>query len=380
MSGNANPFEPPAGGLSLYLHVPFCERKCPYCAFESKVPSEGEKDLWLEMVERELHWWEARLGRPSLATCYIGGGTPTVLSGPEWARLAEMLESHFTFDADAEVTVEANPNSLSADHLLFWREWRTTRVSIGVQSFDDAELAQLGRLHTAARACEAISASLASGFSVNADFMFGLPGQTFRNWARTLSQAAASGIAHISLYQLTIEPGTEWGSMPEDELSDGYLPYRWAQWYLPLKGFGQYEIANFAKYGHESRHNINYWKEGDYLGIGPGASGHIKGWRYKNISGLSRYSGSLKKGASAIASGERLKGSRRASEAAVLALRMKQGIEMEAFAQKYGSDEESRIIKLLEAFPEDLYSVSGNRISLTPKGMRVANRIWSELV
>jgi len=380
MPENMNPFEPPAGGLSLYLHVPFCERKCPYCAFESKVPSEGEKELWLQTVERELLWWESRIGRPLLLTCYIGGGTPTVLSGPEWIRLAEMLERHFTFDAGAEVTVEANPNSLRAEHLLFWRDWRTTRVSIGAQSFDDAELIQLGRLHSAARAWEAISASLASGFSVNADFMFGLPGQTFRNWARTLSQAAGSGIAHISLYQLTIEPGTAWESMPEEELSDGYLPYRWAQWYLPSKGFGQYEIANFAKRGHESRHNINYWKEGDCLGIGPGASGQIRGWRYKNISGLGGYLDSLKSGKSAIASGERLTGSRRASEAAVLALRMKQGIEREAFARKYGPDEESRVIKILEAFPGDLYSVGTDRICLTPKGMRVANRIWSELV
>ncbi len=380
MPKKETPFEPPARGLSLYLHVPFCERKCPYCAFESKIPLDGEKDLWLEMVQKELEWWGRRIGRPTLSTCYIGGGTPTVLDPLEWQRLADILDMHFMFEPDAEVTVEANPNSLKAGHLLFWRDWRVTRVSVGVQSFDDAELLQLGRLHSGSQAYEAISASMASGFSVSADFMFGLPGQTFRNWARTISQAVASGIGHISLYQLTIEPGTEWEYMSEDELSGGYLPYRWVQWYLPVKGFGQYEIANFAKPGNESRHNINYWKDGDYLGIGPGASGSLRGWRYKNISSLKDYSRSLQAGGCVLASGERLSRSRDASQAMVLALRMKSGTDRKSFVQKYGLDEELRLLKILKSFPEDLYNITQEEVSLTAKGMRVANRIWSELI
>ncbi|MDD4160033.1 MAG: radical SAM family heme chaperone HemW [Synergistaceae bacterium] len=380
MTRGTNPFEPPAGGLSLYIHVPFCERKCPYCAFESKVPSDSDTDLWLETLGKELEWWIKRIGTPSLHTCYIGGGTPTVINGPQWLRLSEMLDSHFRFDPDAEVTAEANPNSLKADHLLLWRDWRVNRVSIGVQSFDDAELMQLGRLHSAAQAYEAISASLASGFSVSADFMFGLPGQTFRNWARTLNQAVKSGINHVSLYQLTLEPGTPWESMPEQDLSDGYLPYRWAQWYMPRKGYNQYEIANFAKNGHASRHNINYWEEGQYLGIGPGASGYLNGWRYKNISALNEYSRLLDRGGSAIASGERLSGEKKASEAAVLALRMSKGIDRKEFSLKYGIFQERKIIEKLSRFPEDLYNISEKNISLTLKGMRVANRIWSELV
>lgn len=380
MTQSINPFEPPAGGLSLYIHVPFCERKCPYCAFESKVPSEGDADLWLEMISKELSWWKKRIAKPSIATCYIGGGTPTVITGPQWLRLAEIIDSHFIFEPDAEFTVEANPNSLKADHLLFWRDWRVTRVSIGVQSFDDTELLQLGRLHSAAQAYEAISASLASGFSVSADFMFGLPGQTFRNWARTLREAVGSGISHISLYQLTLEQGTPWESMAEEDLSDGYLPYRWAQWYMPRKGYNQYEIANFAKEGHESRHNINYWKEGQYLGIGPGASGCLKGWRYKNVSGISSYTKMLNKGNCVIVSGERLSGEKRASEAAILSLRMTKGIDRREFSCNYGISEELKVIEKLSRFPEDLYLISDKKISLTSKGMRVANRIWSELV
>lgn len=375
-----NPFEPPARGLSLYIHVPFCERKCPYCAFESNVPLDGERDSWLEMLSKELKWWEKRIGKPSLATCYIGGGTPTVINGPQWLRLSEIIDDNFTFESDAEVTVEANPNSLKADHLLFWRDWRVTRVSIGVQSFDDAELQQLGRLHNASQAYEAISSSLASGFSVSADFMFGLPGQTFKNWARTISQAVKSGIDHISLYQLTIEPGTLWESMSEKDLSGGYLPYRWAQWYMPRKNYNQYEIANFAKKGEESRHNINYWEEGEYLGIGPGASGSLKGWRYKNASGMSSYSEMLNNDRGVIISGEKLSGDDRASEAAILALRMVKGINRKEFSGKYGVLEEQKLIEKFSRFPDDLYFISEKKIFLTPKGMRVANRIWSELL
>lgn len=380
MTKSENPFEPPLGGLSLYLHVPFCERKCPYCAFESQTPSEGEKDLWLEMISKELQWWSKRIGRPTLSTLYIGGGTPTVLDVNQWRKLTEILDKFFSFEDRAEVAVEANPNSLKSDHLFLFRDWRVTRVSIGVQSFDDAELHQLGRLHNATQAFEAVSASLASGFSVNADFMFGLPGQTFANWARTLHQAAHSGVHHISLYQLSIEPGTPWESLSEDDLSDGYAPYRWAQWYMPRKGYNQYEISNFSKPGHESRHNMNYWSEKDYLGIGPGASGYIKGWRYKNVSGLTTYSAMLKKGRGAIASGEKLFGSEKAAEAAILALRMSVGINRREFLQKYGVSEEKRILDKFSQFPENLYLITDNNISLTFKGMRVANRIWSELI
>jgi oxygen-independent coproporphyrinogen-3 oxidase len=380
MTKSENPFEPPTRGLSLYIHVPFCERKCHYCAFESQVPSEGEKDLWLEMISKELGWWNKRIGRPTLSTLYIGGGTPTVLDVHQWRKLTETIDSFFSFENKSEVAVEANPNSLKSEHLLFFRDWRVTRISIGVQSFDDAELHQLGRLHTAAQAYEAISASLASGFSVNADFMFGLPSQTFANWARTLQQAAHSGIHHISLYQLSIEPGTPWESLSEDDLSDGYAPYRWAQWYMPQKGYNQYEISNFAKPGHESKHNMNYWSEKDYLGIGPGASGYIKGWRYKNVSGMAGYTKMLNEGRGVIVSGERLSVSKKAGEVAVLALRMSKGLDRGEFLQKYGVSEENRILDKFSQFPEDLYVITDNNIFLTPKGMRVANRIWSELV
>ena len=375
-----NPFEPPSWGLSLYIHVPFCERKCCYCAFESAVPGLGDCEKWLNLLNKELDWWNSRIGRPLLNTCYIGGGTPTVLNGPQWLRLTQIIDAHFRFAPDAEVTVEANPNSLITEHLLTWRDWRVSRVSIGVQSFDDAELKMLGRLHSASQAYCAISSALAGGFAVSADLMFGLPHQTFENWCRSLKDAVSSGIHHISLYQLSLEAGTPWENMPKELLSDGYLPYRWAQWYMSRKGFNQYEVANFAKAGYESRHNLNYWRSGEYLGVGAGASGCLCGWRYKNTGVLKEYEMRLGRGLGAMESGERLDRASAAKESAVLALRTTAGIDNIAFIAVYGKSAFEEISETLKTFPRDLYTIDEQKTTLTKKGMRVANAIWTELV
>jgi oxygen-independent coproporphyrinogen-3 oxidase len=374
-----NPFEPPNRGLSLYIHIPFCERKCNYCAFDSAVPSDGDCDRYLELLDKEFAWWTRRIGNPLICTCYIGGGTPTVLGHSQWERLIKSIDSHFHFTDDAEVTVEANPNSLTASYLQLWRDWRINRVSIGVQSFDDDELRMLGRLHNSMQAREAISCALASGFSVSADFMFGLPGQTFLKWGRTLREAAHSGLHHVSLYQLSVEEGTPFAAA-NLRLPEGYESYRWAQWYLPKKNYIQYEISNFALPGHESRHNLNYWHEGEYLGMGPSAAGYIAGWRYKNASGLKNYAERLGSGKGAILSGERLNVEQRSREAAVLALRTSAGIDREKYKAAFGKYAELSILNALSKFSEELVSVTDENIVLTKKGMRIANRIWSEII
>lgn len=375
-----NPFEPSERGLSLYIHVPFCERKCNYCAFESGVPAPGERELWLELLEKELCWWGARIGRPRLTTCYIGGGTPTVLGASLWRGLCALLERLFIFTEGCEVTVEANPNSLNGEHLLIWRDWRVTRVSLGVQSFDETKLAMLGRLHSPGQAYGAVSAALASGFAVNADFMFGLPCQTLQNWGRTLREAVSCGAEHISLYQLSPEPGTPWENLDASLLPDGYAQYRWAQWYLPRKGFAQYEISNFARPGRQSGHNLNYWRGGEYLGAGRGASGYLGGWRYKNFGEPDLYAGALFSGLMPVAEGERLTDAERAREAAVLALRTVSGIIIREYVKEFGAAALSGIVEALKTMPSDLYRITGENISLTRKGMRVANRIWAELI
>lgn len=365
---------------SLYVHVPFCERKCNYCAFESAPPRYGDFGLYLSSLKKELSLRRAELGRMTLDTCYVGGGTPTVLPPQTWNGLIATLEEFFDFAPDAEVTVEANPNSLRAEHLIAWREWRVTRVSIGVQSFDGAELEMMGRLHSAAQARGAISAALAAGFSVSADFIFGLPHQSLENWARTLREAVRCGLSHISLYQLSLEPGTPWENLPREVMPDGYAHYRWAQWYLPRHGYAQYEIANFARPGKESRHNLNYWRESEYLGIGPGAASCIGGARIKNSGLLREYADALEAGKLPISESERLGSEARGREAAVLALRTAEGIKRAEFAQKFGAASLARVERIMKDFPENLYESDERGIRLTKSGMRVANLIWQELV
>lgn len=375
-----NPFSPPPSAVSLYVHVPFCENKCNYCAFESRVPCAGEIEDWLYLLKKELAWWGSRIGKPKISTCYVGGGTPTVLNGVQWIELCALLEESFDLTECDEITVEANPNSLAAEHLHTWRDWRVTRVSIGVQSFDESELTMLGRLHTPRQAYGAISAALAAGFSVSADFMFGLPYQTLHNWARTLREAVSSGINHISVYQLSIEPGTPWENLDDSILPGGYSQYRWAQQYLPRKGFEQYEIANFARAGKESRHNLNYWLGGEYIGVGPAASGYIGGWRYKNLSERQPYADTVNCGGSPIAEGERLSDRARSRESAILALRTFRGINRREYEQEFGLQALAEIENTLKGLPVGLYDITRERIVLTKKGMRVANRIWVELI
>lgn len=364
---------------SLYIHVPFCERKCNYCAFESAVPRGGDFDLWLEMLGLEFGLRCAG-ERPRLDTCYIGGGTPTVLPPRIWESLADLIERHFDFAGGAEITVEANPNSLRAEHLLIWRDWRVTRVSVGVQSFDGAELEMMGRLHNERQAHDALSAALAQGFRVSADFIFGLPFQTLENWARTLKTAVRCGLHHISLYQLSIEEGTPWETMDTKTLGDGYWHYRWAQWYLPFRGYGQYEISNFAKPGMESLHNMNYWDDGEYIGVGPGAASYICGRREKNFGALDVWAGKLKAGRLPVCESETLDPDKRWREAAVLALRTSAGIDKKAFTERFGTKSYISARNILEDFPSELREIDERGVRLTKRGMRVANIIWSELI
>jgi len=195
-----------------------------------------------------------------------------------------------------------------------------------------------------------------------------------------LKEAASFGLDHISLYQLSVEKGTPWENIGAEKLSDGYAPYRFAQWYLPQKGYGQYEISNFAKHGKESRHNLNYWLEGEYIGAGPAAAGYVNGTRYKNFGALDAYAKKIFARELPVEEEETLPTSQRAKEAAVLALRTAEGIRREAFIKEYGKTSYDEISEALERVPEDLYKRDERGTRLTKKGMRVANLIWEELL
>lgn len=365
--------------LSVYIHIPFCEKKCPYCAFASYAQDNAAKEVYLGRLERELAFWCSRLGEISARTLYVGGGTPSCLSLRQWEKLAGIFEKNFDTSVCAEFTVEANPNSLTNELLAFWKRIGVTRVSIGVQSLVDDELKFLGRLHNAKQAFDAVKNAVDAGFAVNADFMFGLPRQSVERWQKTLETAVQLGLSHISLYQLTIEEGTPFAKTALD-LPDGYEQYLFAQEYLPANGYKQYEIANFALCGNESRHNMNYWRGGDYLGIGVSATGYLDGERYTNESGLERYCEMIEKNGKAAVFSEKLDNAAAAREASVLQLRMTEGIDRVKYRAKYGDAAEKYVLAALKDFPQELYAVTDKNIAFTQAGMRVANRIWEALV
>ncbi|MDR1917326.1 MAG: radical SAM family heme chaperone HemW [Synergistaceae bacterium] len=371
---------------SLYLHVPFCESKCPYCAFSSAEKSGRDEEVYLDSIALEMALRAPDAG--TLDTLYIGGGTPSVLSRDAWRAVIELLEKFFTLSSSAEVTVEANPSSLKHEHLELWRNWRVNRLSLGVQSFDDARLAFLGRIHSSHQAVKAVELSLSSGFSVSLDLMFGLPSNTpgiheeLREWAGTLRSAIELRPHHISVYQLTIEPDTPFDRLYSDSplMSDGYVPYRYAQWFLPRLGYEQYEVASFALPGHESRHNLNYWSDDGYIGIGPSAWGCVNEVRYKNTPRLVDYAAILASGGDPITSTERLEGERVARQAAVLALRTRSGINWEKFQARYGKIFAKAIKNDLKFIPNDLISSDGFNTRLTKKGLRLGNAVWASII
>ncbi|MBP8673060.1 MAG: coproporphyrinogen III oxidase family protein [Synergistales bacterium] len=356
-------------------------RKCPYCPFYSFRASEEEMALYLDALRAEFALWKDLCGRlPIVNTLYLGGGTPTVLPPHLWERLIGLLDGALDFVPCLEVTVEANPDSLSPDHLRIFKEWRINRLSVGVQSFDDHELSWLARSYDRHQAIEAVERSVSAGFAVSVDLLFGLYGQTLRKWHKSVALTLALGVSHLSTYQLTLEPGTPWGSSQPEGLPNGYPFYRWAQWYLEKKGFMQYEIASFSLPGKWCHHNLAYWHGGNVLGLGAGAWSYLEGLRFGNVNSYSRYMESIAERALPVAFWERLDGEKRAREAAVLALRTRWGISIESFIRKYGLSYTKKILDSMDNFPEECLVVGRGRIALSKKGRRVANALWADII
>jgi len=268
--------------LSLYIHLPWCIKKCPYCDFNSHAtnsevfPEEAYVDALISDLESELpRIW----GRP-IVSIFIGGGTPSLFSAEAINRLMAALRERLTFYHNTEITMEANPGTAEADRFKAYRESGINRLSIGVQSFDDEKLKSLGRIHNSAEALSAIAMAKDAGFNeINIDLMFGLPGQSVDQAMSDLEVAMEQQPTHLSWYQLTIEPNTVFYSKPSVLPVDDLLwdMQKQGQAYLSAKGFDQYEVSAYARKGdnHQCQHNLNYWQFGDYLGIGAGAHGKL---------------------------------------------------------------------------------------------------------
>jgi len=371
-----------SGFFSIYFHIPFCLRKCPYCSFFSVPTTPGECEKYLDLLKKEILFYRSFLREGSEAsTLYFGGGTPTMLTPDQWDDLLSFIGENIPISPTAEITVEANPESFTERHAAAWRKGRVSRVSIGVQSFFDRDLLWLGRPHDASKARKAVRTAVREGFSVSTDLMFGLRNQTLRSWASSVKTALELGAGHISIYQLSIDEGCRWHSSPPSGMAEGYPFYRWSQWYLPRKGFSQYEIASFSRPGLHSRHNTAYWRRDPVLGLGAGAWGFLGEKRYRNEDSLEGYASSVQEQGGSVAEIESVSGEKAAREAAVLLLRTKWGISFDTFSHKYGQAVLDSILDTLRReAPGDCLSENPGSLSLTPKGMRVANALWSLIV
>ena len=269
------------GGFALYVHWPFCRAKCPYCDFNSHVRAGVDHQRWAKALLAELDHFAALTPGRELASIFFGGGTPSLMAPATVAAVIERAAAHWPFAADIEITLEANPTSVEAERFRGFRAAGVNRVSLGVQALDDGDLRFLGREHSVAEALAALEIAAATFPRRSFDLIYARPGQTEAGWRDELRRALALADGHLSLYQLTIEPGTRFHAMvaqgqlvPLDQDRQGAI-YELTQAMLGEAGLPAYEISNHARPGQESRHNLVYWRYGEYVGVGPGAHGRL---------------------------------------------------------------------------------------------------------
>jgi oxygen-independent coproporphyrinogen-3 oxidase len=328
--------------LALYVHWPFCVSKCPYCDFNSHVRDAIDQDAWREALLADLAH-EARLlpGR-KLTSIFFGGGTPSLMEPATVAAVIDAASAHWAAAHDIEITLEANPNSVEAARFADLAQAGVNRVSLGLQSFDDNALAFLGRAHSAREGFAALQTAQKNFRRVTFDLIYALPGDTEDSWSATLAQALSLGTSHLSLYQLTIEPGTRFASMvarrefdPLDSDAAAAL-YELTDAMTSTAGMPAYEISNHARAGRESRHNLTYWRYGDYAGIGPGAHGRRLGHRTVRHKKPENFLSALARNGHGIAEEARLSAVEAADEALVMGLRLREGIDAEGTADRFG--------------------------------------------
>jgi oxygen-independent coproporphyrinogen-3 oxidase len=375
--------------LGLYIHVPFCARKCRYCDFASR-PLAGDRQPvadYLRALEREAEQRRAEIARP-LQSIYLGGGTPTMLTPRELARLWDEIVAPFPRLPDAEITLEANPGTLTAEHLRVIAGLPFTRVSLGAQSFDAGELRMLGRIHTPDDVEESVAALRAAGIAqINVDLMYGLPQQTAARWRATLERALALGTDHLSCYALMMEEDTPLTADIEAGILS--LPGEEEEWefatilhaLLAEHGLAQYEVSNAARPGAESRHNLGYWLGRDYLGLGPAAASAIGGVRWRNAAGLEDYAGRLRDGQSAVEYVERLSAASRLLERVMLGLRLRDGFDLACAERECACALNELageiVVELIEA---GLLERQGDVLRLTAEGYPLANQVVTRMM
>lgn len=375
--------------LGLYLHFPFCKSKCPYCDFNSyQLKEENQISSYISAFYQEITTYSKKLKKNKVKTIYLGGGTPTILSGVQIYNILEFCKDKFTIDKDAEITIEANPGTLNGEKIKLLIESGINRLSLGAQSFNNLFLKKLGRIHNTQDIIDSYYLARKKGFNnINIDIMFALPDQTTEDLQITLKKAVSLKPDHLSLYNLTIKPGTEYyqkykkGKLKLPNEDEEFDMYNWAIKFLEESGFEHYEISNFARPYKRSMHNLIYWQNKPYLGIGAGAYSFIKGYRYMNYESPARYIKEMMSGKLPVDNGEKLSFRKRMIETIILGLRTKDGVGYIKFKARFG-------VNLNDIFSEQviksvnlgLLQKDDYRIKLTRKGIFLANTVFREFV
>lgn len=370
----------------LYLHIPFCAAICHYCNFNRGLLDEPLKHRYVEALLTEIR--TAPEAGAACDTVFLGGGTPSLLAPADIARLVQACRDTFDLTTDLEVTLEANPETVSERSLAGYRQAGINRLSFGVQSFRDAELQRLGRLHSADRARQAFREARAAGFdNISLDLMLWLPDQQLADWLHSVDALVDLGPEHASVYLLEIYPNAPlrdemarggWAVAPDDMAAEMYLQ---GLARLDAAGYEQYEISNVSRPGRRSRHNLKYWQEGSWLGLGCGAHSTWNGVRWRNVPGTADYAGRLTQGATVRLEQRALPAAERLEEALFMRLRLTEGIDLDVMRASHGVDVWGHFGAELEPGLEaGLLRHEPGRLTLTRQGMLVASEIMTVFI
>ncbi len=377
-----------AGGFGLYLHWPFCAAKCPYCDFNSHVAGEIDHRRWAKAYVSELRRGAAATGDRVLRTVFFGGGTPSLMAPETVAEVIAEIRALWPVANDLEITLEANPTSVEAGRFAAFAQAGVNRISMGIQALDDTDLKRLGRLHSAAEARAAFDIARAAFPRVSFDLIYARQGQDAAAWRAELSEALSMAADHLSLYQLTIEPGTAFG----DRHARGRLPglptddtaadlYEITQEVTAAHGLPAYEVSNHAADGAESRHNLIYWRCGDYLGIGPGAHGRLTGPEGRMATDTplapAAWLAQVERTGSGDATVTPISTEDQAAEYLMMSLRLAEGSDLDRLARLGWRPDAARLDHLVSL---GMVEVSGPRLSATARGRPVLNAILRDLL
>ena len=376
--------------LSVYVHVPFCVRKCLYCDFPSAPGTPEEIAAYFHVLQQEIRAFEALASLHDVSTVFFGGGTPSLVDPKYIAQVLNLLRTQYQFTKDAEITLEANPGTLTKESLEAYRSMGINRLSLGLQSVHDEELKLLGRIHSFADFQKSYELAREAGFAnINIDLMSGLPRQTMDKWKKTLETVADLEPEHISAYSLIIEEGTPFAETYGTRQGRIYLPgeeteramYHYTKSFLEERGWHRYEISNYARPGRECRHNLVYWTGGEYIGFGQSAASYVDGRRFQNPAGRKEYPEYVRTAYASFKKTRPLSLTEREEEYMFLGLRTARGVSREEFKERFGESFPGTYEKkLLDYCRQGFMEKENDRIRLTDKGIDVSNVIMADFL